>query len=98
VVVERPRVRTKDRESEVALPTNEHFASRDALSAVGLERMLADVSGRRYGARSRSSARFAPRARRRRALPRMLMSRSPARRGGARAAGFGRPGLVSLRT
>jgi putative transposase len=48
VAVERPRMRTKDGESEVPLATYEHFASRDALSAVVLERMLAGVSTRRY--------------------------------------------------
>jgi putative transposase len=48
VGVERPRMRTKDSESEVPLATYEHFASRDALSRVVLERMLAGVSTRRY--------------------------------------------------
>jgi hypothetical protein len=41
-------MRTKDGESEVPLATYEHFASRDALSRVVLERLLADVSTRRY--------------------------------------------------
>jgi putative transposase len=48
VQVQRPRMRTKDGESEVPLATYEHFASRDALSRVVLERMLAGVSTRRY--------------------------------------------------
>jgi hypothetical protein len=41
-------MRTSDGESEVPLASYEHFASRDALSAVVLERMLAGVSTRRY--------------------------------------------------
>ena len=48
VSVERPRMRTKDGESEVPCRTYEHFASRDRLSRVVLERMLAGVSTRRY--------------------------------------------------
>jgi putative transposase len=48
VPVERPRMRTKDGESEVRCQTYEHFASRDQLSRVVLERMLAGVSTRRY--------------------------------------------------
>ncbi len=48
VAVERPRVRTADGESEVALRTYEHFAERDQLEDVVLERMLAGVSTRRY--------------------------------------------------
>jgi putative transposase len=48
VTVERPRVRTKDGTGEVPLATYGHFASRDALSRVVLERMLAGVSTRRY--------------------------------------------------
>jgi transposase-like protein len=48
VGVERPRMRTKDGESEVPCRTYEHFASRDQLSRVVLERMLAGVSTRRY--------------------------------------------------
>jgi len=46
--VERPRVRSADDEREVRLATYEHFASRDVLSRVVLERMLAGVSTRRY--------------------------------------------------
>ncbi len=48
VPVERPRVRTADGEREVSLATYEHFADRDPLSRVVLERMLAGVSTRRY--------------------------------------------------
>ena len=48
VPVERPRMRTKEGESEVPCRTYEHFASRDPLSRVVLERMLAGVSTRRY--------------------------------------------------
>jgi putative transposase len=48
VAVERPRARTPDGESEVPLQTYRHFADRDALSRVVLERMLAGVSTRRY--------------------------------------------------
>jgi len=48
VAVERPRMRAKDGQTEVGLATYEHFASRDALSRVVLERMLAGVSTRRF--------------------------------------------------
>lgn len=48
VEVERPRMRTKDGEEEVPLRTYEHFADRDPLARVVLERMLAGVSTRRY--------------------------------------------------
>jgi putative transposase len=48
VAVTRPRMRSKDGEEEVPVRTYEHFASRDQLSAVVLERMLAGVSTRRY--------------------------------------------------
>ncbi len=48
VGVERPRVRTADGESEVPLATYEHFADRDQLQDVVLERMLAGVSTRKY--------------------------------------------------
>jgi putative transposase len=48
VEVERPRVRTADGEREVPLSTYEHFADRDPLARVVLERMLAGVSTRRY--------------------------------------------------
>ncbi len=48
VGVQRPRMRAKDAGGEVPVETYEHFASRDALSAVVLERMLAGVSTRRF--------------------------------------------------
>ena len=48
VAVERPRVRSADGRAEVRLHTYEHFASRDALARVVMERMLASVSTRRY--------------------------------------------------
>ena len=48
VEVKRPRVRTADGEAEVPLVTYEHFADRDPLGRVVLERMLAGVSTRRY--------------------------------------------------
>ena len=48
VPVKRPRVRTADGESEVPLATYEHFADRDQLEDVVLERTLAGVSTRQY--------------------------------------------------
>ncbi len=48
VEVQRPRVRSADGDAEVALQTYEHFADRDPLARVVLERMLAGVSTRRY--------------------------------------------------
>ena len=48
VAVERPRVRSADGRSELPLQTYAHFADRDPLTAVVLERMLAGVSTRRY--------------------------------------------------
>jgi len=48
VPVQRPRARSVDRGEEVALATYAHFADRDALTGVVLERMLAGVSTRRY--------------------------------------------------
>ena len=48
VGVRRPRMRAKEEGGEVPLETYEHFASRDVLSAVVLERMLAGVSTRRF--------------------------------------------------
>jgi putative transposase len=48
VPVQRPRVRSADGSEEVSLDTYRHFAARDALSRVVLERMLAGVSTRRY--------------------------------------------------
>ena len=46
--VKRPRVRTADGESEVTLETYEHFAGRDRLGRLALERILAGVSTRNY--------------------------------------------------
>jgi transposase-like protein len=46
--VERPRVRSADGSEELPLATYAHFADRDPLTAVVLERMLAGVSTRRY--------------------------------------------------
>jgi transposase-like protein len=48
VAVERPRVRRTDGLSELPLVTYRHFADRDPLTRVVLERMLAGVSTRRY--------------------------------------------------
>ena len=41
-------MRTKDATADVPLASYERFASRDALSAAVMERMLAGVSTRRY--------------------------------------------------
>src|SRR3954465_11300467 len=48
VPVSRPRARTADGEREVELDSYAHFAARDQLADVMLERMLAGVSTRRY--------------------------------------------------
>lgn len=48
VAVRRPRVRTADGESELPLVTYQHFAERDPLGQVVLERVLAGVSTRKY--------------------------------------------------
>lgn len=48
VPVARPRVRAVDGSGEVELQTYRHFADRDPLSQVVLERMLVGVSTRRY--------------------------------------------------
>jgi putative transposase len=48
VPVSRPRARSVDGEHEVELGTYAHFAARDQLADVMLERMLAGVSTRRY--------------------------------------------------
>src|SRR5215218_4863219 len=48
VPVNRPRARSADRAGEVELATYAHFAARDRLTDVMLERMLAGVSTRRY--------------------------------------------------
>ena len=49
VPIERPRVRAADGTGEVGLDVYRHFADRDPLSRIVLERMLAGVSCRRYG-------------------------------------------------
>lgn len=48
VGVRRPRARSADGESEVPLVSYEHFAARDRLEGVVLERMLTGVSARKY--------------------------------------------------
>ncbi len=48
VAVKRPRVRTADGESEVTMRTYEHFADRDRLGRLALERILAGVSTRKH--------------------------------------------------
>src|SRR3954449_13405130 len=48
VPVSRPRARTAGGEQEIELGTYAHFAARDRLTDVMLERMLAGVSTRRY--------------------------------------------------
>jgi hypothetical protein len=45
----RPRVRSADGAAELELSVYRHFADRDPLSRIVLERMLAGVSCRRYG-------------------------------------------------
>ncbi len=49
VGIERPRVRAADGSGEMALSVYRHFADRDPLTRIVLERMLAGVSCRRYG-------------------------------------------------
>src|SRR5215217_1021298 len=48
VPVDRPRARSADGEHEVELGSYAHFAARDRLTDVMLQRMLAGVSTRRY--------------------------------------------------
>jgi hypothetical protein len=50
VSVRRPRVRTADKTTEVAVPSYELFASTELLGELGLERMMAKLSTRRYRA------------------------------------------------
>jgi putative transposase len=50
VPISRPRVRSADRAAEVALPTYELVTSTEVLGQMAMERMLAKVSTRRYGA------------------------------------------------
>jgi putative transposase len=63
VPVSRPRARSADGAGEVELRTYRHFAARDQLTAVVLERMLAGVSTRRSAPGS-TSWRAQPRSRR----------------------------------
>ncbi len=48
--VRRPRVRTADRKTEIAVPAYELFASTELLGELALERMMAKLSTRRYRA------------------------------------------------
>src|SRR3954453_22170870 len=48
IPVSRPRARSVDGSEEIGLGTYAHFAARDQLADVMLERMLAGVSPRRY--------------------------------------------------
>ena len=50
VPVRRPRVRTADGSTEVAVPAYELFSSTDLLGQMALERMMAKLSTRRYAA------------------------------------------------
>ena len=50
VRVRRPRVRTVDKTAEVAVPAYELFTSTELLGELALERMMAKLSTRRYGA------------------------------------------------
>ncbi|MCC6832111.1 MAG: transposase [Thermoleophilia bacterium] len=49
VPIQRPRVRAVDGSGKVGLETYQHFADRDPLARIVLERMLTGVSCRRYG-------------------------------------------------
>ena len=49
VPISRPRVRSADRRSEVALSTYDCFASTELLGRMAMEKMLAKISTRRYG-------------------------------------------------
>ena len=85
VAVRRPRVRTADGESEVSLVTYRHFADRDPLGQVVLERVLAGVSTRKYRrAQDPVGSRPPSRSDRRRRAPSRARSWSaPARRCGS---------------
>jgi hypothetical protein len=50
VPISRPRVRSADRTSEVALATYDCFASTELLGRMAMEKMLAKISTRRYNA------------------------------------------------
>ena len=79
VPVSRPRARSADGEREVELETYAHFAARDRLSDVMLERMLAGVSTRRYAAPASPSGRRSRRSPGRRASRPSAASSSRAR-------------------
>jgi transposase-like protein len=49
IAVRRPRVRTADDSTEVAVPAYDLFSSTELLGRMALERMLAGLSTRRYG-------------------------------------------------
>jgi hypothetical protein len=49
VPISRPRVRSADRRSEVALSSYDCFASTELLGRMAMEKMLAKISTRRYG-------------------------------------------------
>ncbi len=50
IPVRRPRVRTPDNKTEVAVPAYELFSNTELLGELALERMMAKLSTRRYGA------------------------------------------------
>jgi len=50
VAISRPRVRSADRSSEVALSTYDWFSSTELLGRMAMEKMLAKISTRRYTA------------------------------------------------
>jgi transposase-like protein len=50
LAITRPRVRSVDRSAEVPLPAYELFSSTEILGRMAMEKMLAKVSTRRYGA------------------------------------------------
>lgn len=79
VPVARPRARAVDGSGEVELETYRHFADRDLLTAVVLERMLASVSTRRYARRVSRSAPTSRTPRGRRASRRSRASSSRVR-------------------
>jgi putative transposase len=81
VPVSRPRARTADGKHEVELQSYAHFAARDALSDVMLERMLAGVATRRY---ARTASPSAPRSTRPPAPPRSRRSAATSSRARAR--------------
>jgi len=84
VAVHRPRVRTADGSAEIPLRTYEHFADRDLLRRVVLERMLAGVPPAVISERRSLSAR--------RSRPLPGRPRSPRCRGRSRSAPARRSG------